>query len=315
MQSRYARIMKKLFYIWIGLICLTVDAVLAQTSEIAYVESNFTLEKEASFKGDLTYVPFELVDGKILVNARIEGARKTFMLDTGAPCLVLNKEIIKEETTVAKGVTGELEISEEIVQNFEWAGIETNETEALILDMSHIERAAKQDVAGLIGYDILKNAELLFDYKRRLIILTKNHKSSLHKDQKPKAVIDFEMSNHLAVIKLNIGKKVLHLGLDSGAEANVLDKKILRKIDKSLIINSKKEKIIGLDKNEKNVDAVWISETNIKKNTYSDMKYLFTDLSAINDASEISIDGLLGAPFFQSAVFSINYEKRKLYIW
>lgn len=307
--------MNKLIYIWIGLICLNICAVTAQTTEVAFLGSNFSLENKANFVGDLTYVPFDLVDGKILVNARINGVLKTFMLDTGAPGLVLNKELLKNKSTIVKGVTGEVEVSQEIVQEFEWAGIKASKTEALVLDMSHLEAAAKQDLAGLIGYDILKNAEVLFDYKRQLILLSKNYKSSWHQDENPKAVIDFEMVNHLPIIKVKIGKKVLHLGLDCGAETNILDKKVLKKINKSLIVKSKKEKVIGLDKNEKNADVAWISETSIKEDTYTDMKYLFIDFSAINNSDDIHIDGLLGAPFFQSAVFSINYEKQKLYVW
>jgi len=307
--------MKKIIYLWIGLICLNISAIVAQINEIAFLEANFVAENEASFAGDLTYVPFDLVDGKILVNARIDGARKTFMLDTGAPGLVLNKKAFKNKTNAAKGVTGDLEISQEIVKNFEWAGIKANETEALVLNMSHLEVAAKQDLAGLIGYDILKSAEVLFDYKRRLILLTKSHKSSWHQDRQPKAIIDFEMENHLPIIKAKIGKKVLRFGLDCGAETNILDEKILKKINRSLIVKTKKERIVGLDRNEKSADVAWISETQIKKDAYADMKYLFTDLSVINSSSEMQIDGLLGAPFFQSAVFSINYEKRKLYVW
>jgi hypothetical protein len=307
--------MNKRIYIWIGLICLNICVVTAQTSEVALLNGNFSLEEGANFSRDMTYVPFDLVDGKILVNARIDGTRKTFMLDTGAPGLVLNKKLFKNRTTAAKGVTGDVEISQEIVRSFEWAGIKTSETEALVLNMSHLEAAAKQELAGLIGYDILKNAEVLFDYKRRLILLTKSHKSSWHQDRKPKVVIDFEMVNHLPIIKVKIGKKVLHLGLDCGAETNILNEKILKKINKSLIIKTKKERVIGLDKNEKSADVAWISETRIKKDVYSDMKYLFTDLSVINNSDDMHIDGLLGAPFFQSAVFSINYEKRKLYVW
>ena len=308
--------MKKLNYIWIGLFCLSFFAVRAQTNEVALLESKISwLDREASFSGDLTYVPFDLVDGKILVNARIEGDYRTFILDTGAPGLVLNRASKGNSKTEAKGITGILEISQETIQNFEWAGINTGETEALILNMSHLEAAAKQDLAGLIGYDVLKNAEVLFDYNRRLILLFKNRKSSWHQDHEPQAIIDFEMVNHLPIIKVKIGKKTVYLGLDSGAETNILDEKFFKRIDKSLIISSKKEKVIGLDKNEKDADVAWISKTLIKGDAYSDMKYLFTDLSAINDTDGIRIDGLLGAPFFQSAVFSINYEKQKLYIW
>jgi len=309
------RIMKKIFYIWIGLICLNICGVSAQTSEIALLSTDLSATEYANFAGDLTYVPFDLVNGKVLVNAEIEGRLKTFMLDTGAPGLVLNKRVVKDKMATANSATGELKISQEIVDNFEWAGIKASETQALVLNMKHIEAAVNQDLAGLIGYDILRNAEVLFDYQRRLIILTKNYKSSWHQDNKPKAIIDIELVNHIPVIKVKIGKRTLSLGLDCGAEVNVLDETILKKIDKSLITKSGEEIVTGLDRNEKSADVAWISETNIKKDSYTDMKYLFTDLSALNDAADIQIDGLLGAPFFQSATFSINYEKRKLYVW
>jgi len=301
--------------IWLLISTLCCSTLCAQNDEVAFLENTLSLNSEPDLIGDLIYVPFEWQDGKILVSASIEGVRRTFMLDTGAPSLVLNEQIEEKTKSSARGISGEVQITQKTVQSFEWAGIQTKKLEALVLNMEHLEIAAKTKLAGLIGYDVLKNAEVLFDYERRLILLSKTHKSSWHKGHKPRATIDFIMEDHLPVLKVKIDKKTLYLGLDSGAECNILDEKVFNKIPKSLISKNKQEKLIGLDRKEKSVNVAWISDTQIKKETFSDMKYLFTDLSALQNEGEIQLDGLLGAPFFQSATFSINYRKQKLYIW
>ena len=287
----------------------------AQNNDIAWVGADKIFENKPALPGDLVYVPFQLADGKIVVNARLEGKPKLFMLDTGAPGLILNGKNINEASQTDAEFSPVVNTDQTVVSHFEWAGVQRGNTNAGVVNIGHLEAASGLSLAGLIGYDLLKNSEVLFDYSNHQLILSRDRKSVWHKDRKPKAVFSFQMIDHLPVLKVKIGNRWAYLGLDCGAESNLLDDSFLKSLPKSMLSKVKKEKLIGMNQAEVTSVSARISKTEIDKETFTDMKYLFADLSGIKGDADFKIDGLLGFPFFKSAVISINYKKQKLYVW
>ena len=307
--------------VWIFLFLINSLSIFSQSREVAFLTTSAEYSATAAnsssdLPGDLVYVPFDLTDGKIFVNARLEGEQKSFMLDTGAPGLVLNTSQTPENIEKnADGVTGGLYLQTVTVKTFEWAGMRTDDTDAVAVNISHLEKAAGRNLAGLIGYDVLKNTEVLFDYEKNLLLLSANRRSAWHRDRTPKAVFDFEMYDHLPVLKVKIGGETVRLGLDCGAEINLLDASFLKKLPRPLLSNKKKEILTGVNQAEILSVASTVSLTEIGKEKFADMRYLFTDLSDLKNEDGKKLDGLLGFPFFESAVISINYKKQKLYVW
>lgn len=308
--------MKKINILWITLVLLNLSTLSqAQVNETAFFTvDNFTSSK-AELPGDLVYIPFELNDGKVYVNAKLNGVQGKYILDTGAPGIVINSDRKEKTAEKGKGVTGDFSFAETTVEQFEWAGMRIENSRALVLDISHLEEGKESNLAGLIGYDILKKAEVLFDYPNRRIIMYKDRKSSWHKGSKPQSVIDFEMLDHLPVIKSKIGKKTVHLGIDCGAQSNILDTEVMKKVSASLVTKSKKERLVGLNKTERKGVAVWLESTSVGKEEVGEMKYVLSDFKGFETENGTELNGLLGFPFFEQAVFSINYKKRKIYIW
>lgn len=298
----------------LSLLC-SIQIVSAQPNDIALLAGHSNSDSHISVAGNTTYIPFDLIDGKILVKARVDGKYGTFMLDTGAPGIVLNEKIKPTKQNVAQGVTGALIVEEKTIENFEWAGIKTGKMNVLALDMSHFQIAREQQLLGLIGYDLLKNLHVLFDFEKQVIILSKTRKKFFSKNIEPKMVLNFTMQGHLPIVRAKIGNEVVYLGLDSGAEVNLLSKKLKDNLDKSLIIKEEEEILVGLNKEEQKTSAIWISQIQVGKTNFSTMKYIFTDISAITENTDLQIDGLLGFPFFDGQKMSINYQKGKIYIW
>ena len=127
-------------------------------------------------KGDHTYsfegikkVDFELDGGIILVEALLNNSTQTFVLDSGAPGLILNnynkgkkKKKKKEQVT---GINGTAQAYSVIIENFVWAGISYPKMEAISMDLSHLESITKRKISGLLGYDLIKDFEVFLDYE------------------------------------------------------------------------------------------------------------------------------------------------------
>lgn len=264
---------------------------------------------------EMSATPFELIDGMIVVEAEINKKRGHFILDTGAPLMIVNAKSSPQANVAAKGISEAFWVKEIKIKSFEWAGLRTEEIDAIQMDISHLEKATDRTLLGLIGYDMLKDFEMLIDYENHIIRFFNAKKNDLHDNFSPSTSVPFIIENHLPIIKVKIGKKKLYFGLDTGAEVNLIDLSIKDKIDETLLSPLQIEEIQGVDKVVHEVFATHVSSTTVKDLDFDDMKYLFTDMSHLRDNSTFQLDGLLGFPFFSQRKCSINYKKKRIYFW
>ncbi len=258
-------------------------------------------------------VPFTMLEGMMVVEATVNNKKGNFIIDTGAPTLVLNEQPTANHQITGRGISEGLVTDEVTVEEFNWSGINKTNVDAFKVDISHLEKVSGKTLAGIIGYDILKEVELLVDYQSQTVVLSPVKSKSRFNE--PIAVIPFTMQAHLPVIKVKIGKKKLRLALDTASESNILDSKIFGKINANLISNQQVGEIQGVDQQIKTVKVADIANTQVKDLPFKDMPYLFTDLSHLKTQSGLAIDGLLGYPFFKQGKMSINYKEQKIYVW
>jgi len=255
-------------------------------------------------------VKFELDGGIILVEAVLNNELQTFILDSGAPGLVLNNFYKKGKKETISGINGAVDAYSVKIENFQWAGIIYSSLEAISMDLSHLESMTKRKISGLIGYDLLKDFELLLDYGSQAIQL-----KSMETINTAQPVISFPLSfeNHLPVIEAVIGKEKLRLGLDTGAEINVLDDRLSTRIASVASNPQPYSKIYGVGEQKKTAHIVKVALTKVARAAYRQMEYVLTDFASINNATKI--DGILGFPFLSSCKFSIDFKSQQLHVW
>ena len=243
-----------------------------------------------------TSIPFSIKEGMIIVDAEVNQIKGKFILDTGAPSLVLN-QIPNSGQLGGNGISNAIEITPIEVQDFSWATINKQNIAAYKVDISHLEAISQMPIAGIIGYDILREVELSINYHTQTVQLHPTKKTSKHPSQAI-AVIPFTLQGHLPVIKVKVGNKKVRLGLDTASESNILDQKFLKKITDTQIGEIYEGELQGLDQQIKKVKVASVQQTSAKDLQLSKMNYLFTDLSNLRKESDLYIDGLLGYPFF-----------------
>lgn len=258
-----------------------------------------------------------MAGGMIVVQASVNGVTGNFILDTGAPGIVLaagNGSFVANRK--GGSVNGTMMVGEVEVKNFQLGIIHEEKTQGNVLDVHHLEMACGRDIMGLIGYEVLKNYEVVFDFPNRKIQAIKSGNAHLGAMGKPTATIPFVLCGHIPVIKAKVGGKRVYLGLDSGAEVNVLDKRLFRKIKESERYDASQEILTGLDGVSYKVLAANIKETKFcSTSSMPSMRYVFSDLSPAKKNFDLPIDGLLGIPFFKDKVVSIDYAEKKVFIW
>ena len=253
---------------------------------------------------------FNLVGGLIMVNATINGEPGAFILDTGAPSLVLNTKEEKSNFVLASSVSSSIKVGETMVENFQWGSYEKTNLAAYTLDISHMNGGGKSP-DGLIGYQVLKNNAVMINFhESEITLLSKKDLKKKIKSSDEVITIPFSTDGHLPIIKLKINNKTYRFGLDTGAEQNLLNKSLFDATNPS---NIQYELMQGLDGGIRKVAVGELKNLKSKAYQIDQLKFLYSDFSGITDSYEI--DGLLGLPFFQGKTFVIDYRKNQLHIW
>ncbi|MEO1262126.1 MAG: aspartyl protease family protein [Bacteroidota bacterium] len=291
--------------------------ILYSQNEIAIFYAKKTVSSVSAKGADaVTIAPFNILNGMIIVRASIDGVPGNYVLDTGAPGVVINsKKHKKKGRYSASSVGGALAIGEVKIRQFKWGIIEKKRLQGFAIDISHLESAAGIKLAGLIGYEVLKEYEVLFDYPNKLVKIYSAKEGKIFRYGEKAQEVHFTMNGHVPIIPVKVGSKKCYLGLDSGAEVNLLDESYFDSLKKSYLKNRHKEVVIGLDQKKQHVVSASLKSSHIKKMNLPEMKFLFMDLGELGAESGVRMDGLLGFPFFQKHAVSINYLEKKVYIW
>ncbi|MEL6868048.1 MAG: hypothetical protein AAFP19_26730, partial [Bacteroidota bacterium] len=198
------------------------------------------------------HVPFDLEGGLIFVPAIMDGQCDSFILDTGAPTLVINTQFFVSDLDGGRavGLSGTMNIQSLTIRGFEFGLKNRKKINGFATDFSHLEQIKKRRIRGLIGYEVIRHQEMLIDY-------TKKRLTFIHSDAKQEvdgyAAVDyvkFKIRDHFPIVKVKIGKRYYFFGIDTGAEVNVLSKHLCKKLKRHCKESGERKQLQGLDQSK-----------------------------------------------------------------
>jgi hypothetical protein len=288
----------------------TLSAAFGQ-SKVAFLESEGknTGINSKNLLTSTSAIPFVKAGNLLLVNAELGAKSGVFILDTGAPTLVINYGGRRKQIP-AQGVTGSLMVEDTLLKQFRWNNTEWNNINGLTVDMKHFEDVSSRDLKGLIGYEILKNFDMVVDPTSQTIELFSSRKNLSYNPDQVLTTIPMVQQDHLPIIEVQInGKKVL-LGIDTGAEINFLDQRLVSggELGQSEAIGS--NLIKGLDNNEKRNQKLLFDSVTVGGIVMKDQVFAIADLSKLFPTSNgLKIQGLVGNAFLNQFRYSMNYRR------
>jgi len=271
------------------------------------------------------YIPFNLAGRLIAVEARVDTFQGTFVLDTGAERLLLNRQYFGRKSATsasvsAVGNTGQVgDVEKRWIDTLHWDNLFFKNVQANVVDLSHIERKKNLRLIGILGYNVFKNFEIFLDFQLKQIVLTRLDKKGRRIDttaiwETPIDSIEFKLARHFIVLKGKVGQAELRFGLDSGAELNLIDRRVKRKVlDNFEIV--KRVRMLGAGQNTIEVLAGSLKDVHIGQQQTDSMRTLLTSLSDMNVNFGTRLDGILGYEFLSTRRTLINYKRKKLYFF
>lgn len=279
---------------------------------------------EAAVAGINTiYIPFTLVGHLMVVQATAEHQTGNFIVDTGSERLLLNKDYFSAYATgdavTALGNTGMLSATQTSVDSLHIDRLLMANVAAHIVDLDHIELKKNTRIHGILGYNVFKNFEVFIDFQNSRIVLSrvdrKGHRlDTLAYFEEPYDSLSFELQKHFIVIKGVVNGVTMEMIVDSGAELNLIDRKVGKRVLQNFSI-IKRVNLIGMGKKQVEVLAGRLTDVRCGQQHSGSMNTLLTSLDEINGTFGLSVKGVLGYEFLQQRRTLINYQKRKLYFF
>jgi predicted aspartyl protease len=308
MKTINMKTIRKMAVFWIAWFAL---GTLQSQTKAAYLvsdQNNASIGKPQT-STNTNLIPFEKAGNLLLVKAEIDSKAGSFILDTGAPTLVIN--FASQRNTVhAKGITGALMVNDTFIRQFRWNNVEWKNVSGLNVDMQHFEESSNQGIQGLIGYEILKNYEVVVDPSKQTIQLLSNRKELPYEPSKVVATTYMYQQDHLPVVEVEINGKRVLLGIDTGAEVNFLDQKLL---DNGTLDGGEPvgwSTINGLDQFEKREPKLRLKYLSIGGIVLQNQTFVISNLDHLFPNKEgLKIQGIIGATFLNQFRYSINYRK------
>ncbi len=280
---------------------------------------------EASWQSpNIIRVPFTLTGTLITVRARVDTIEGNFFFDTGAKQLLLNYRYFPRQLRASSirngGITGAVQVlGTEKIDTFQLDNLLSVKVSADVIDFTHLELSKKIDLVGLIGCEVYKDYEVLFDYEARLLVFVRTDAKGERFENLPtweyQPVDSFPISctGHVAIVRLKFGSKTIkRFALDSGAEQNLLDMHSGKGFLKENFEIRRRVKLRAVGQQSVEVLSGMLQNASLDTFQFKPMATLLTTLDEINAAYQTDVDGVLGYEFFSQRAVSINYKKRRM---
>ncbi len=278
-----------------------------------------------SAKGNFV-IPFNRAGNLILIKATADTTEGNFILDTGAPGLVLNITYFRNHAQHSAddrgSVSGTVAAAvQTTVQEFTFGGLTFDKLEADMVNLGHLEDNKKVKISGLIGVSFFSGYEMIIDYEKSEIYLHKvnkkqpeANKNSMLEDTKAYSTMPFDIIDNKIIAYAELAGRRLKFFIDTGAESNVLDSRLSNKIFENLTITGR-TRIVGAG--NKKIEAINGQLKNMKVGNQSlaSLPFIVTNLENACVSEVCCIDGMLGFDFLSLHKIGFNFVKRQMYIW
>lgn len=273
-------------------------------------------------------IPFSRAGNLIIIKAKVDSIEGNFILDTGAPKLILNTTYFRHypdegNNEEAGGITGTAASSAPtMVAELGFGPVHYFRVEADRINLGHIENSKGIKIHGLLGMQLFKKFEMIIDYENSILHLhllknkkeAKNYKHEMLKDVTAYNTFDITILENKLLTNGQLNGKKLIFVIDTGAESNVLDSRLPDKVFENVEIV---KRIALTGSGNRKIDALYgdMKNVNIGELNVATLPVLVTNLEKMCFSYNRCIDGMLGFDFLSLHKIGFNFMTNKMYIW
>jgi hypothetical protein len=273
-------------------------------------------------------LPFTRAGKLIMLKGRAENTEGNFVLDTGAPYLVLNStyfrdlEMAHNQDETQHGINGEGgAVQKRAVKQFRLGTFTYFKVEADLVNLGPIENARGVKILGLLGVALFKECEMVIDYEKNEIHLRyiprkerKTYKNPTLNNPQEYEEHPFLLKDNRIIIQTKLGKKSLQFVVDHAAESNIIDSRLPGSVLDSVQINGR---TLLSGTGTKKVEAITgaMSGFTVGSLQVKEMPVIITSLENSCFGNDACINGVLGYDFLSRYKLVFNFVTGKFYVF
>ena len=270
-------------------------------------------------------VPLKKAGNLIIIEATVDSLEGNFVLDTGAPYLVLNETYFRNSPHLvmgeSEGINGPSASFTIVVHNFNILDLKYSRLTADVTDLSAIENGRGIKILGLLGTRLLSKFIVTVDLAKGVLYIQKpDRDGNIPETEKVyhnrSMVAPFRYLNDIIYLKAAVNGTNRWFAFDTGAETNLLDYDRSKNLVKSMqVIN--RSKVTGVGGTGFEVIYARFDQLVVGDHLFTQNHILLTDLEKMGKAYDHTVEGILGSDFFARGVFTINFVKKEfeMYIY
>lgn len=273
-------------------------------------------------------IPFTRAGNLIIIQVQIDSVKGNFILDTGAPGLILNLTYFRHYKTLERadaeggGITGEVAGgSPTMVKQMSFGNFTYTSLQADRVNLGHIENSRNLKIMGLLGAGLFRRFEIMIDYANEVIYfhrVAKNERMT-YKSQYLAQRADFltlpiSTREGKILTQVVVGKQKLNFVLDTGAETNILDSRLSKAVLADVVLE-RKISLIGAGSKKEEAWYGTVKQMHFGTYSVNNLEVMITSLKHLSAAFGKNIDGMLGYGFLSKQKIGINFLTNELYIW
>lgn len=255
-----------------------------------------------------TTIPFEYIDGKIIINVDIKNKKHNFIFDTGALTIIsselkgsLNekKSNVVFEATDANNSTSRMDLfstNELKIDDLKFKNIDFS-----FADISWMDSRACKKISGIFGANMMNNKVWRIDFKlKKIIVSDKVTESSAQSISIPFSEENF---THVPTINVNIRKQNFNVFFDTGAGSGfTLDSKSYQLVkDNNFLVfeGLLSQSLSSISKGERQLDVMEVEVDN---------KVLSNQIVDTSSDSR----NLVGTRFMENFLIDLDFVNKKV---
>lgn len=275
-------------------------------------------------------LPLKRSGNLLILEATIDSITGNFIVDTGAPYLVLNRTYFRAyENGSAQKVAGvnndvasatRCTIPSLIIDKLNYTNIEAD-----ITNLASLENARKIPILGLLGANLFSSLCMKIDIQSNQLILYRTDEtgkkmaevdstwSSFETDTLADIRLAFKLCDNKIFMPVKVAGQSMNWILDTGAETNVVDALSKKKVLKEFTI-TRTIKMRGSTGSQSAVLGTF-NEINVGGTDFAMQETILTNMAEINETCSMFIDGILGYNFLSQGTFEINFVNRQFSLY
>mgnify|MGYP003575557456 CR=1 FL=1 len=273
-------------------------------------------------------IPFTRAGNLIVIKAHIDSMEGNFILDTGAPHLILNITYFRDypvthhQDEMQTGSTGTgAATNRTLINRFILGSFRYSRAEADLINLGHLENSKGIKILGLIGVNMFKQCEVIIDYENSLLYLhhiqrkqASSYKSEQLKDETTYSTIPFDLRDNKIITYSEMAGKKLRFVIDCGAETNLLDSRLPDRVFEYVELSGRTT-LLGTG--NQRVEAVTgvLKGLRIANRDIATLPIIITNMEKTCFSLNGCADGVLGFDFLSLQKIGFNFVQRKMYIW